>query len=531
MRLLPYETFTIHTRESLADIVDRLRPHIEKPRIFSRWNAPRDRILYGGKLSETGFEVRRVIHYRNSFLPNIRGRFESSSTGTDIRITMGLHPFIIVFLLFWFSGWYSVSIPIFFFGGVGWQAGLFLGIPLLILAMFWAAFWYEVNRSRRELTAIILGQSLEGEYRKNREASKKIWKIAIAVGLLINISVFIAFFTSFSQQPLVSASCLREETQSLYCNWSLLQTFDGHPTASAIALSPDGQTLVSGGKDKAIKVWDLQTGALKRTLQSDSGEIESLAIAPDGDIVVSGSGDRMVRIWDMSADRAPKMLKGHANYDVSKIALSADGKAIVSGGYNEIKIWDLATGELKKTLPEPKSTEFKIGPIVLENNAPYFNLYRIGSNGKIALAELGGKFVALNLENNTQTILPQNGFDRINNAQISWDGKTVVATSYRQPQTFLRIWNLPEGKLEAIYTLSSSGYYSPDIALSRDRILVRTPEGLKVFNLQTTELEAVLDHLEPIDNLIMSNDGKLAIGLTGDTATKDVKIEVFAGIQ
>jgi WD40 repeat protein len=106
--------------------------------------------------------------------------------------------------------------------------------------------------------------------------------------------------------------CSQNPKESPYCNFSVIRTLEGHPTTSAIVMSADGKTLVSGGEDKTIKVWELQTGELKKILQSDSGAINALAIAPDGKTVVSGSGDRIVRIWDITSDRPPQILKGHS---------------------------------------------------------------------------------------------------------------------------------------------------------------------------------------------------------------------------
>ncbi|MEA5471283.1 hypothetical protein [Spirulina sp. 06S082] len=538
MRFLPYDTFTIQTQKSLADVISRLEPKIEEPRIFRGWNFGSDRAPYAGKISHTGFEIHRVIQYRNSFLPNIHGHFESSLQGTNVRVTMSLHPFVTVFLLFWFSIWYSISIPLFLSdvlsGDISFEAELFLGMPMVLLFVFWCAFWSEADRNRRELTAIILEQSLEKKSLRSF-SPKPLWIVAIAVIILWNIFILNGFFSSSFQQGLQSPAliyCSQGKTQSPYCNFSLLHSLDGHPTTSAIAISPDGKILVSGGRDKAIKVWDIETGELKRTLQSDSGEIESLAIAPDGKTVVSGSGDRMVRIWDISSNQAPKMLKGHTNYDVNQIAISADGKAIVSGSYNEIKVWNLATGEPKATFPEQVSTEINIGPFTLGNIIPYFRLYSISPDGKTAIVELDNKFIAWNLETNQQTILPKSWLDNISNALISLDGKSVIITSYRQPKTFLKIWDLATGNLKAKKIISkSSRYYSLNIALSGDRAIVSTQEGLKVFNLQTAELEAILDNLE--DNLesmrylLLSPDGKLLVGITGDAVTKDVKIKIF----
>jgi WD40 repeat protein len=68
----------------------------------------------------------------------------------------------------------------------------------------------------------------------------------------------------------------------------------------ALAISPDGQTLVSGSEDKTIKIWQLSTGQELRTLTGNSSGIHALAISPDGRTIVSGSGDKTIKIWQLS---------------------------------------------------------------------------------------------------------------------------------------------------------------------------------------------------------------------------------------
>jgi WD40 repeat protein len=67
----------------------------------------------------------------------------------------------------------------------------------------------------------------------------------------------------------------------------------------SLAISPDGQTLVSGGDDE-IMIWDLSTGQELGTLtghSEHSDEVKSLAISPDGQTLVSGSADNTIMIW------------------------------------------------------------------------------------------------------------------------------------------------------------------------------------------------------------------------------------------
>ena len=77
-----------------------------------------------------------------------------------------------------------------------------------------------------------------------------------------------------------------------------LLTLTGHEdTVVSVAISPDGQTLVSGSQDKTIKVWELSTGKLVHTLTGHADEVWSVAISPDGQTLVSGSRDKTIKVW------------------------------------------------------------------------------------------------------------------------------------------------------------------------------------------------------------------------------------------
>jgi CHAT domain/WD domain, G-beta repeat len=79
---------------------------------------------------------------------------------------------------------------------------------------------------------------------------------------------------------------------------TLLLTLTGHAhSVWSVAVSPDGQTLVSGSQDKTIKVWELSTGKLIRTLTGHEGRVWSVAVSPDGQTLVSGSSDRTIKVW------------------------------------------------------------------------------------------------------------------------------------------------------------------------------------------------------------------------------------------
>jgi WD40 repeat protein len=122
-----------------------------------------------------------------------------------------------------------------------------------------------------------------------------------------------------------------------------------------LVLHPDGKQLFSGGADKAIKVWDLESGKIIRTLSGHSGAIMSLALDRDGKRLYSGSSDRTIRAWDLDSGETILTMQDSGS-DVDCLALSADGKRLFSGGgyYFEdthIRVWDAATGQELLKLP------------------------------------------------------------------------------------------------------------------------------------------------------------------------------------
>lgn len=63
---------------------------------------------------------------------------------------------------------------------------------------------------------------------------------------------------------------------------------------NSVAFSPDGKTLVSGGADSTVRLWDVQTGELLHTFEGHTNEVSSVAFSPDGKMFASGSDDTTV---------------------------------------------------------------------------------------------------------------------------------------------------------------------------------------------------------------------------------------------
>jgi hypothetical protein len=78
MWLIPYRTFSIETHLTPSEALTRLEAAVEPVRRF-RWSRPER--AFEGVLDGYLFDLRRVIRYRNSYLPCIRGTIQESGTG------------------------------------------------------------------------------------------------------------------------------------------------------------------------------------------------------------------------------------------------------------------------------------------------------------------------------------------------------------------------------------------------------------------------------------------------------------------
>jgi len=80
-------------------------------------------------------------------------------------------------------------------------------------------------------------------------------------------------------------------------------------------------------------LWEGTTWRPLQTLQGHTGTVLGVALSGDGEIVVSGGSDGTVRLWETGSGRPLAALQGHTA-GVRAVALSADGRLAASGGWD-----------------------------------------------------------------------------------------------------------------------------------------------------------------------------------------------------
>src|SRR5256885_1364904 len=98
---------------------------------------------------------------------------------------------------------------------------------------------------------------------------------------------------------------------------------------NSVAFSPEGKTLASGSYDKTIKLWDVASGELLRSLEGHRDSVLSVAFSSDGKTLASGSNDTTIKLWDVASGELLRSLEGHRD-SVRSVAFSSDGKTLAS---------------------------------------------------------------------------------------------------------------------------------------------------------------------------------------------------------
>lgn len=123
--------------------------------------------------------------------------------------------------------------------------------------------------------------------------------------------------------------------------WRCVHTLRDSSGVSSVAISPDEQTLVTGG-DKTIKIWNLNTGELLSTFTGHSGWVWSVTFSPDGQSLASGSKDKTIKLWNLHTGELLHTLTGHSD-GVWSVAASANGQTLASSSRDgSIKVWQIS---------------------------------------------------------------------------------------------------------------------------------------------------------------------------------------------
>ncbi|HEY9829847.1 MAG TPA: serine/threonine-protein kinase [Stenomitos sp.] len=309
----------------------------------------------------------------------------------------------------------------------------------------------------------------------------------------------------------------------------------------SLAISPDGQTLVSGSDSEGwevdpsdeqetsrsvkhqpskITVWDLPTGKRRYTLDTQY-PVWSVALSPDSQILIASmtnhrseksgvSGSQgSIQLWHLGTGKLLRTIPKSAE-DGKFVAISPDGQTLASSGSETIKLWDLQTGKLIRTLD---SQALGVDSLVFSLDGQ--TLASTGYDGSITLWNRRTGDLIRTLEGQVGAL---------DSISISPDGQTVVSGITKGEQGAIATWNVHTGKL--IHTFNPPNTVDK-VAISPDGKTFASSNWdskagtIKIWNLETGKLLRTLQaHLSVVDSLSFSPDGKTLISGSLDQTIK-----------
>ncbi len=210
--------------------------------------------------------------------------------------------------------------------------------------------------------------------------------------------------------------------------WSYARSLDGHNQGiNCLALSPDGRTVVAGGGDAQLKVWEIETGRCKSILEGHAEGTTQIAISYDGHFAVSIGRDSTAKVWDLISSECVSILEGHVR-DITAVAITCTGYLITGSLDKTLRIWDLGAVSCRK---------------ILRGHTDKINSIAITPDGHYAISASEDTLIGIwNVEQGEAIRFLEGHREGVTFLAISPTGEWFASTSWDQK---IRIWSIETG--------------------------------------------------------------------------------------
>ena len=301
-------------------------------------------------------------------------------------------------------------------------------------------------------------------------------------------------------------------------NWNLVSTLTD--SGSALAFSPNSRWIASrSSKENTVKIWEVATGRLSRSLTGHDNNVEAVAFSPDGRLLASASSDRTIRIWSVEDGREIRVLNKEEYSD--DVEFSPDGRWLAGSfvASHVIKLWDVAAGREVQKLT---SHVLGVSGVRFDSESRKVIMHSHGLAGSVGI-----------LDTKSGSVTKWNAPDSEIYSEVSEDGRWLASTGQGLA---IKLWDVETGRLlntleghtfrvsklkfsdDARLLASASEDYDPYAPARTAKPVLRT---IKIWEVATGRcLHTLKAHTKTVEVMIFSADGhRLATRAGGEPVT------------
>ena len=241
--------------------------------------------------------------------------------------------------------------------------------------------------------------------------------------------------------------------------------------AVSIEFSPDGKTLAMGGDE--VRIWDVVNKGTPRRVGRHQSNVTAVKFSEDGETLITAGGDRTLKVWSTTSYQELASIRGHT-HSINALAFSSDGKTLVTGSTDRTaKIWDVnqflrqfnASGDSLSISPDGKT---------LAVWDAFYGRIVVGSTDRAKLLDIAtGKELAT---------LSQ---DSIDSALFSPDNQHLITISSGE----IKVWSVISGK-ERNTISGHKAAFSPEGDLLAT---VNKDRGIELWETDTWKRKEILN--------------------------------------
>lgn len=237
-----------------------------------------------------------------------------------------------------------------------------------------------------------------------------------------------------------------------------------------VAYSPDGQILAVGMDSSmpSVRLWRLSDGTRLPDLDLQTADTTyNLTFSPDGKTLVTAgylswpggnylddSSSALLRLWDVSTGALIRSLPVDTGFYADTVAFTRDGALLATGGYgHEVEIWRVADGT-------------RVLGIAIQGTA--HNVHFSPDDSKLITATTDGKAKIWDVTTGALILDKITVTNEMADADFSPDGQQIASTG---DGNVVRIWNATSGELLQTLGGYHSNYISHVVWIDENRLV------------------------------------------------------------